>query len=115
MINSYVFSVHFSSLQTWHTGVIESRNPKLIEQEGIFISIHHDKLTDLQTTKKQTKNKTKQKIKLNYRGSSPSVQYRHQILINCDTELIFSINANELCFYVDCYQRAFNDIFIHYI
>jgi len=47
--------------------------------------------------------------------SSPSVQYRHQILINCDTELIFSINANELHFYVDYYQRAFNDIFIHHI
>lgn len=60
MVNSYVFSVHFSSLQTWHTGVIESRNPKLIEQEGIFISIHHDKLTDLQTTKKK-KNKTENK------------------------------------------------------
>lgn len=37
----------------WHTGVIENKNPKLIEQEGIFISIHHDKLTDLQTTKKK--------------------------------------------------------------
>lgn len=36
-----------------HAGVIKSRNLKLIEQEGIFVSIHHDKLTDLQTTEKK--------------------------------------------------------------
>lgn len=41
------FIVHFSSLQTWCAGVVESRNLKLIEQEGIFMSTHHDKLTDL--------------------------------------------------------------------
>lgn len=46
MVN-FCFTVHFSSLQMWHIDAIKSMNPKLIEQEGIFISIHHEKLTDL--------------------------------------------------------------------
>lgn len=55
MVNCVRITAHFSSLQTWHASVVESRNLKIIEQEGIFISIH-DKLTDLQTNLKKKEN-----------------------------------------------------------